>query len=457
MAEHINSFTFYSYKGGSGRSTTAINTVRHLADVLKASPEHPILLVDTDLESAGLTYFFNTGNQNPFTDLFSDTIHTTRMILNPEATYLENYQSELRIFQNKSAAFTMDWTSDIDSTLAEELAFVFSDFFPNSPCTSETIRAMLNGVRLTRAEKSVLSEYCEAYKRTTAGFQDDIDAEKDQKRVQLYRLPLKRIGGDLLDIHHNMELTDDQKAEATEIAIRKRLPATSFLDISSHFGKDKGTIRFLGVDIAYEGAQIVRDENTTSNFRRLIDTCEDYGYCAIVFDSGAGVQSSAEALHEVSDVLVYCMRPTKQFRSGTEAQLSVHSDFLEKKKINGETRKAAGDKYKPIVLLPTAVPMYAEPDDNSDYLCVKRNAAIEAIAGLARRFGNIVNDTFCSKDSVLNEVELFKWEERILLSEEQIGGVADQLRAFRVYGKLAEKICELSLPAKENQAEENQA
>ena len=44
-------YTFYSYKGGSGRSTTAVNTVGHLIDVLGADSSHPILIVDADLES----------------------------------------------------------------------------------------------------------------------------------------------------------------------------------------------------------------------------------------------------------------------------------------------------------------------------------------------------------------------------------------------------------------------
>ena len=46
-------YTFYSYKGGSGRTTTLLNTTKHLIDKMGASPQKPILLVDSDLESAG--------------------------------------------------------------------------------------------------------------------------------------------------------------------------------------------------------------------------------------------------------------------------------------------------------------------------------------------------------------------------------------------------------------------
>ena len=70
-------YTFYSYKGGSGRSTTAVNTVKHLIGELGANKDHPILIVDADLESAGLTYFF--GCEYKFTDWFTDSIHTTKL------------------------------------------------------------------------------------------------------------------------------------------------------------------------------------------------------------------------------------------------------------------------------------------------------------------------------------------------------------------------------------------
>ena len=48
--------TFFSYKGGSGRSTTCFNTIPFLAKRLQASREFPILLIDMDIESAGMTY-----------------------------------------------------------------------------------------------------------------------------------------------------------------------------------------------------------------------------------------------------------------------------------------------------------------------------------------------------------------------------------------------------------------
>lgn len=48
--------TFYSYKGGAGRSSTAINTLPFLVNTLGATAKRPLLLLDMDLDSAGMTY-----------------------------------------------------------------------------------------------------------------------------------------------------------------------------------------------------------------------------------------------------------------------------------------------------------------------------------------------------------------------------------------------------------------
>ena len=51
--------TFYSFKGGSGRSSSVYNTIPFLADELNANKDHPILLLDMDFDSAGMTYLLN--------------------------------------------------------------------------------------------------------------------------------------------------------------------------------------------------------------------------------------------------------------------------------------------------------------------------------------------------------------------------------------------------------------
>jgi len=48
--------SFFSYKGGAGRSTLALNVVPYMAEKLNATRDHPMILVDMDIDSAGLSF-----------------------------------------------------------------------------------------------------------------------------------------------------------------------------------------------------------------------------------------------------------------------------------------------------------------------------------------------------------------------------------------------------------------
>ena len=50
--------SFYSYKGGSGRSTTCWNTVERLLQEVTPTREHPFVIIDTDIESRGSTVLY---------------------------------------------------------------------------------------------------------------------------------------------------------------------------------------------------------------------------------------------------------------------------------------------------------------------------------------------------------------------------------------------------------------
>ena len=70
----------FSYKGGAGRSTLAMNIVPYLASVLNATEERPLILVDMDIDSCGITYFLNIDNfkesfknEHAVQDLFGST------------------------------------------------------------------------------------------------------------------------------------------------------------------------------------------------------------------------------------------------------------------------------------------------------------------------------------------------------------------------------------------------
>ncbi len=47
--------SFYSYKGGSGRTTTTLNTVFYLIRELRPTPSKPIIIIDADTESYGMS------------------------------------------------------------------------------------------------------------------------------------------------------------------------------------------------------------------------------------------------------------------------------------------------------------------------------------------------------------------------------------------------------------------
>lgn len=52
----MKTITFYSYKGGAGRSSTTLNTLPYLVESMRASANAPIIVLDMDLDSAGMTY-----------------------------------------------------------------------------------------------------------------------------------------------------------------------------------------------------------------------------------------------------------------------------------------------------------------------------------------------------------------------------------------------------------------
>lgn len=52
----VKTISYFSYKGGAGRSTLAFNTIPYIAKKLNASPAHPLIIMDLDVDSAGMTF-----------------------------------------------------------------------------------------------------------------------------------------------------------------------------------------------------------------------------------------------------------------------------------------------------------------------------------------------------------------------------------------------------------------
>ncbi len=59
----MKTISCFSYKGGAGRSTLALNVVPFLAEKLNATPDQPLILVDLDVDSCGLTFLFDLANK----------------------------------------------------------------------------------------------------------------------------------------------------------------------------------------------------------------------------------------------------------------------------------------------------------------------------------------------------------------------------------------------------------
>ncbi len=419
--------TFYSYKGGSGRSTTAINTVRALAEQLHASKDKPILLVDADLESAGLTYYFNA--ENKFCEKYTiySGFHTTH-ILNG------NGRSNLPFLPAKA---------ETNTSAPQNLLSVFSDencFGLNADTLGISPKELFDQVALPQKDWrmfcGILDDF-RSYKRHLAGGKS-------------LRYDPRSTVDELFRLHINKNLSPSEKAAKKADAILALLPTRVFYDISEHFGCAAGTVRFLGVDVQYKEAQIARNDTTTIQIENLIDECSDRNYAAIVFDSGAGTQSTAHALHQVSDVIIYCMRPSQQFIKGTRSNLHEYKEILTRSK---EEHKE-DDNKKNVIILPTAVPR------NTELLSLSADS-FEDIQDIATVYQDIVDATFCNATTALCEVEVFKFREQILgtvdpkSTDENLRKILeryadpkssdfpkDAKAAYETYGLLAQKIIE---------------
>ena len=404
-------FTFYSYKGGSGRTTAAINTTHHLIKEYNASKNNPILLVDADLESAGLTFFFNL--EKKFTDKFDSSIHTTKIFTS--ATDALSGQSGDQLFEihPNSEAFIAN-----NNSLIAKLSAIFPDV---------DIKSALNGIKLCHSEADILKNIAEVTASTSPALASKREYIKKFHNLTsiIYQLVRHELSKNELD-------SDKVDMEKTKL-VRDFLPAVSFVDVSSFFGAEEGTVKFLGADVHYQGAQVLKGENIVDAIEDLRYLCNDKNYSAIVFDSGAGSQSSADAFHRLSDIIVYCMRPTKQFRQGTASNLANYQRTLELTK----SEKELDEDAKLIILLPTAVP-------NSESAKAKAENAFHDIrASILNAYPQLIDGTFCTFDTALNEVESFKWEERIL-TEETVKGIPDEEKAYGVYKALASKMIELT-------------
>ena len=364
----MRTFSFYSYKGGSGRTTTLLNTVRFLVDELGATPEKPILLVDADLESAGMTFYFNRNNKM----LFSGNLSAYRLF--EESQILDDPIS-------RDIVFGIKRPDNLVVCSKSEIANDIKDFDKNS-----------NGV-------DFLYELC----REVALPGKYIDVlgmvlkQANSKKDDPWNKRLREMARKMRD----GEMNNEEKAAF----IISYMPAITFQDVSNHFCSDKripaNTVRFLGTNLSAESHVARRMiENKISKFIKLCD--KKYNYSAVIFDCGSGTQSSADIMHGLSDVIVYCMRPTIQFILGTYNNLDNYRGRL--------TDNQTNESLKKVILLPNAVPAVVTEDVEYPF----SKESFSKIRKIAKDYSDFVDGEFCSDETCLHEVPIFKWREMIL-------------------------------------------
>lgn len=434
-------YTFYSYKGGSGRSTALINTAKHLIPALKANPQEPILIVDADLESAGLTYFFGCASRFG-TLLSSDDLVEDALTINTAGLLLQGQNRQLRpnsVQANMIFGNVGESRGPIPEALIEKFSVILK-YLGNYD-----IHSVLKGVELSNIEVTLFNKIADM---TLERFEQK---EKNDGVVEgeIYYLTenynLIELLADFIEIQHKNAASS---ATLKREKIDEFLPVRKLCDISSFFDAQPGTVRFLGVDVKSKVGSVYghsAEEATATSFKALLKVCNSLGYKAVIFDSAAGTQSTAHALHYVSDVIVYCMRPTRQFLQGTRQQLTKYKDEI--------VRMQSKYNKSPVIILPTAVPY-----DSGCASFFKQDSFLQ-IEGISQIYSSIVDGTFCTDATSLHEVELFKWYEMILgcgngLSSAADGAKSAELKkytleatmpadaknAYKTYRKLAERI-----------------
>lgn len=450
-------YTFYSYKGGSGRSTTLVNTLPHLIKELKADSEHPILVVDADLESAGITYFFESTRK--FSNQFIEAINTTKLILRGnEDDYLEGAQANI-IFGARGDAGVDLIKKELEEREKEAYAESFRLLCKDETYFDKITADIFKGVQLTNEKWGMLKTVIEKIVEYENDSEEGETSEYFKKEFDIIN-----VIASLLDVEEGF-LSEKEKADEKQSILNGFLPTETLVDISDYFDVPKNTVRFLGVDVVsretdavFTGADDKKQEvgngalNRVSKgtIRALIDTCEERGYRAVIFDSAAGTQSTAHVLQEVSDVLVYCMRPTRQFYQGTEQQLRKYEKELQASCANSGKKK--------VILLPTAVELGG--DDEAKIL---RENALARIRALYALYPDFVDVSFCKVGTCLNNVGVFKWHEMILGSsnackkadDDETESIVQRYKnsetmsddaktAYKVFSNLAKKIIENS-------------
>lgn len=305
--------SYFSYKGGSGRSSLAYNTLPFIAEKLNATPEHPIIVVDLDIDSAGLSIL-----------LCGDKLKK-------------------------------------------------GDLVP--PLTTD---------RLLDSEQNPFAKHIGE------------PAQADPK--------------------------------FTNLDTYKR-----FINVGFELGLESNpSVLFVPI-VPGQNIRNTFNMNSTDVINEFVRMCRNYGARAVIFDTPAGDQVVARGAINASDVLLVCLRITKQHREGT-------ADFLDRK-----LRDIGGRK---VVIVPNAVPNIHE-DFYIDGIKYNFQAVKESMIS---RYKTIVDNSDENEfigDMLENgyygipEVKRFRFQEGILYDIKKrlrpgVSLMEDEERAYDAYEHLAD-------------------
>ncbi|MCL2755488.1 MAG: hypothetical protein FWE45_00330 [Firmicutes bacterium] len=199
-----------------------------------------------------------------------------------------------------------------------------------------------------------------------------------------------------------------------------------FVPVGEKLGVDNDAVMFLGV---HDGKKIDNADMTGAKeeiFAKFRRFCRKNKISAVVMDSSAGTQFSAELAIGAATIVVSCMRATTQFRTGT-------FNYLDRLLVEQPDKK--------IIVLPTVVPNGEKIIDDMP----QRKTTVEDIKKKIETFGlkNVKLDFVEEEELGINEVERFKWREGVLYKICKDQKLAeDEKIAVSRYKKLAEKLVE---------------
>ncbi|GBU29669.1 hypothetical protein R84B8_03242 [Treponema sp. R8-4-B8] len=88
--------SFYSYKGGAGRSTTSWNTIQRLVALMEPTAKEPFVIVDTDTESAGSTFLYEA--EDVFIDSANNPYQSVQRRMTDKTEYIFRNDSDKEKF-----------------------------------------------------------------------------------------------------------------------------------------------------------------------------------------------------------------------------------------------------------------------------------------------------------------------------------------------------------------------